>query len=240
MPPEERVAWLKEILLWIMLPAFLLPAVSGSALAATANGCHCFNDRTYDPKVPFAADDYLLTTTFNSLISRSFNLSKQRIVMLKMQGGVAADDLLIGLRLAQATQVDSQMLFDRRKGGTAWSTLLAEINLPPEVAESAWVTKLRAGGSATEAGESVADRMLADLFKIPARRLEELRSTGLDVKALSLILILTHYTGREPEFFIKQFQKDKKSWSEIASLVGVSPKAAGILILNYPAKELTD
>lgn len=223
-----------------MLPAVGLPAVSGAALAASADGCHCFQERAYDPKVPFAADDYILTTTFNSLISRSFNLSKQRIVMLKMEGGVSADDLLIGLRLAQASQADSQILFERRKGGTPWPTLLAEINLAPEVAEGAWVKKLRAGGSAGEAGESVANQMLVEFFKISLRKVQELRSAGLDSKALSLLLILAHYKGREPDFFINQYQVEKKSWSEIANLVGVSPKAAGILILNYPGKKLSE
>ncbi|HSH12945.1 MAG TPA: hypothetical protein VLA15_04325 [Desulfurivibrionaceae bacterium] len=227
-------------MLWVILPAALLLAGSGPALAATANGCHCFQERAYDPKVPFAADDYILTTTFNSLISRSFNLSKQRIVMLKMQGGVAGDDLLIGLRLAQTTQTDSQTLFDRRKAGTAWPALLAGINPAPELAGSAWFKKLKTGGPAAEAGEAVADRMLVEFFKVQPGRMEELRSAGLDARALSLALILAHYTGREPEFFIRQHQGEKKSWSEIAHLAGVTPKEAGILVLNYPEKKLTE
>lgn len=227
-------------MLWLLLPALLLPAVSGSALAATTDGCHCFQDRFYDPKAPFAADDYLLTTTFNSLISRFFSLSKQRIVLLKMQGGVAADDLLIGLRLAQASQADSQRLFDRLKSGASWPTLLAELDLAPEVREGALVKGLRAGGSAKAAGELVADQMLVEFFKVQPRRVQELRSAGFDSKALSLLLVLSHYTGRELGLFVRQFQSEKKSWSEITSLVGVSPKAAGILILNYPEKKLSE
>lgn len=240
MAPIACGARLTLYALGLLLSVVLPPWFDGAAYAASTNGCHCFQDRIYDPKAPFAADDYLLTTTFNSLISRSFSLSKQRIVLLKMQGGVAADDLLIGLRLAQASQVDSQRLFDRRKGGASWPTLLAELDLAPEVKDGALVKKLRDGGAAKEAGELVADQMLVEFFKVQPRRVQELRSAGFDSKALSLLLVLSHYTGRELGLFIRQFQSEKKSWSEIASLVGVSPKAAGILILNYPEKKLSE
>lgn len=226
--------------MWFLILAVLLIGDYGAAQAAATDGCHCFQDRAYDPQAPFAADEYLLTTTFNSLISRSFNLSKQRIVMLKMQGGVAPADLLIGLRLAQVSQVESQRLFDRRKGGASWSNLLEELDLTPAVKESALVIKLQAGGSSTEAGELVAEQMLVEFFTIPPRQVQELRAAGLNAKALSLVLILAHYTGRNPEFFIRQSQQEKKSWSEIASLVGVSPKAAGLLVLNYPEKRLSE
>lgn len=240
MPPKVRRAWLKVVLTLVIGPAVMLPALSDAPLAASATGCHCFNERAYDPQAPFAADDYILTTTFNSLISKSFNLSKQRIVMLKMQGGVAADDLLIGLHLAQVGQVDSQILFDRRKAGTTWATLLTEIKLPPAVKEDTLLKKLKAGGATREAGEAVADQMLVGLYKISLPKVQELRSAGLDSKAISLALVLSHYTGREPEFFIRQYQGEKKSWSEIAALVGVTPKAAGTLVLNYPEKQLSE
>lgn len=225
--------------MWLIFLALLLGGC-GAAQAATTNGCHCFQERAFDPRAPFAADGYLLATTFNSLIARSFNLSKQRIVLLKMQGGVAAADLLLGLELARLSRTDSQRLFEGRKTGVPWPTLLAELNLAPEVRDGALVKQLLAGGAASQAGELVADRMLGEFFALPPRQIQELRATGLDARALALVLGLAHYTGREPAFFIRQAQGEKRSWSEIAALVGVSPKAAGTLILNYPEKRLTE
>ena len=57
---------------------------------------HCFTKRVYNPAERFAADDYILATSFNSLLARLAALPKRQIVMIKMNDGVAQDDLLLG------------------------------------------------------------------------------------------------------------------------------------------------
>ena len=89
-----------RILLFLLL--FLVASVNVS-WAESAVTCHCFQDRSYDPVDKFAADDYILATSFNSLLAKSFDISKKQVVMLKMDEGVGQDDLLVGLKLTKLT-----------------------------------------------------------------------------------------------------------------------------------------
>lgn len=73
---------------------FLLVVVTfcmGQVYHATAAGtiqCHCFNNRVYNPAEKFAADAYILATSFNSLLARLAGLPKKQIVMIKMNQGL--------------------------------------------------------------------------------------------------------------------------------------------------------
>jgi len=64
----------------------------GSAVqvfAESAIQCHCFTDRSYNSADRFASDEYILATSFNSLLAKSFAITKRQNVMIKMNGGVA-------------------------------------------------------------------------------------------------------------------------------------------------------
>ena len=71
--------------------AGLLP-VAGRAAPATA--CHCYQDRSFDPARPAAADPYILATTRSSLLSAAFGVDKRSLVSAVMTG-TAAEDLWV-------------------------------------------------------------------------------------------------------------------------------------------------
>ncbi|HDS16446.1 MAG TPA: hypothetical protein ENN66_07550 [Proteobacteria bacterium] len=75
----------------------IIPAAAPGLLRA-APSCHCFRQREYDPGNHFAADTYLLATSFNSLLARYFGVEKKELVLLKMKGGIDEDELLPDLR----------------------------------------------------------------------------------------------------------------------------------------------
>jgi hypothetical protein len=66
----------KTALVFIILALSL--AVPGRTISAESTiNCHCFQDRTYNPTDPPASDDYILATSFNSFLARSFGITKR-------------------------------------------------------------------------------------------------------------------------------------------------------------------
>ena len=56
-------------LIFVCLGTTGLPVFAQSTI-----NCHCFLDRSYDPADKFAADEYILATSFNSLLAKSFDI----------------------------------------------------------------------------------------------------------------------------------------------------------------------
>ena len=101
---------IRKIVFAGLLPAGLavlaLTAVAGPAAANPAINCHCFQDRSYDPRRPAALDPYLLATTQNSLLAVVFEVPKRQLVRSKM-GGTPNDRIWIDLHLARGSQRES-------------------------------------------------------------------------------------------------------------------------------------
>ncbi len=216
-----------------MLLIFLI--VPEGATEETTIDCHCFKDRTCDPARKFAADEYILATSFNSLLAKAYGIPKKQIVLLKMQGGVDQNDLLIGLRAAKLSGADLQQLLMLRDGNYPWQDILANPDLADRIKNDPLLGKIKTGLADAEAGKQAADLLLADFFKVPPATVDKLRATGLNEKELTLIFILAHAKGKQPDTLAAQYQKEGKSWSEIADSLGIDPAAAGKLILDYPA-----
>jgi len=129
-----RLTTCRHLYLVLLLLA-LFPATSRAIPAIT---CHCFTERTYDPKKPTAVDPYLLATTQNSFLAAAFAVEKKTIV-LKKQAGAAADDLWIAYWLAAKTGRDVEKLLQERKGKGSWRQVVASLaiidNTPGTVAD---------------------------------------------------------------------------------------------------------
>ncbi len=223
--------------MFIALLFFFGPA--HDSFAESAINCHCFQDRTYNPADKFAADDYILATSFNSLLAKSFSMPKRRIVMLKMKEGVGQDDLLVGLKIANVTGIDLQKLLTlRRDKKFTWSTIISDLADKEHFNKDRLVEAIRSGLSVDEAGAGVADELIADFFKVPAETIQRFRTTGLNEKEMAVLFILAHAGDRKPEALVDLRTKEGKSWSEIANGFNIEPVAAGKLIIQYPAKQI--
>lgn len=228
---------LEKTCLFLVLLIIFCSGPAYHAIAKSAIQCHCFTDRTYNPAEKFAADSYILATSFNSLLARLADLPKKQIVMIKMNEGMAQDDVLISLKIAETTGQDLQKVLDLRRRSDSWAEIIAV--LPPQeaVIRDEILGVIRAGASTEVAATRIADESIAQFFGASEEEIRKLRLSGLNEKEITLTLLLNHVSEIQPEALVEQYKDKGRSWSEIAYSLGVEPKAAGKLILVYPAKK---
>ena len=219
----------------VKIPVLILFCVflQGTALAATS-GCHCFNERAFNPADKFAADDYILATTFNSLLSRTFDLPKRDIVMLKMQSGVEQNDLLIALKAAKVSGTELKHLLGFREKKFSWQKILSELLPSENFKNDPALQGIQSGLSDAEAAQRIADHLLVEFFRVPEKVVMSLRASGLNEKEMALLLIMDKAGKLPPLDGARQHAKEGKSWSEIAHQIGIEPAEAGKLIIDYP------
>ena len=219
---------------------FFAATQPGNAFAESAISCHCFQDRAFNPAEPFAADDYILATSFNSLLARSFNISKSQIVMLKMKEQVGQNDLLIGLKIAKITGADLEKLLGHRRENQSWPVIIASLTQQEPIENDRILAAIESGMTVEEAGGAIAEELIGNFYSMPAEVIQKLRVAGLNEKEMALVFVLAHVSDRQPQALVAQHDREGKSWSGIADSLGIEPAAAGKLILHYPAKQITD
>ena len=211
-----------------------LPLLAYSAEMAA--GCHCFRNRTFDPANTFVADDYLLTTTSNSLMAGHFNISKRKIIMMKMQGGASNNDLLIGLHIAAVSNTNVSRVLALREqseknGGKSWQdTLQSTPELSRTGKSDTLLQLIRDGLSDEQAGNEITNSMLHDRFRVAPALLRDFQKNGLSSPETVLILTLADYTGTDPGTILS-LHKNGLSWSAIAHNFGLAPVDVGKLLI---------
>ena len=206
--------------------------------AESAIKCHCFTERSYNPADKFASDEYILATSFNSLLARFYNIPKRQIVMIKMNEGMAQDDLLISLKLAKITGIDLRKFLSLHREKKTWASIISGLSQQAAIKNDEILEAIRSGMLSEEAGVMIADEMIVEFYEIMTEKLKILRKSGLNEKEMALLFILAHRSEIQPEALMEQYKKQGRSWSEIAYSLGVEPEAAGKLILAYPARQI--
>jgi len=215
----------------------------GSPLFAFAEStiqCHCFTARTYNPADRFAADDYLLATSFNSLLARSYNVPKRQIVMIKMNEGASQEELLISLKLSAITREDPRKFLGQRQENNTWPQIISGLTQGERIKNDAILEAIRTGTPAEEAGAKIADEIIGAFFGIAPDEIRKLRAFGLNEKEITLIYILVHAGGQKTEALVEKHERQGMSWGEIANGLGLEPAAAGELILAYPTGQISE
>jgi hypothetical protein len=215
----------------------LFSAAAGKSFAESTIKCHCFKDRSYNSANRFAADDYILATSFNSLLSRSYNIPKRQIIMLKMKEGVGQDDLLISLQVSELTGLDHRKLLSLRRDKQTWSQIFSGLVQQDRITKDPLMEAVRSGLPVEQAGDRLADKLIKTFYKVTTVEINKMRLSGLSEKEIALVFILAHARGQQPAALVEQYKKKGKSWSEIAADLGVEPETAGKLILVYPAMQ---
>lgn len=241
MDKKQEVNMLKPKTGLFLLALILLTlGPAQNAFAESTINCHCFQSRSYDPTDKFSADDYILATSFNSLLAKSFDISKKQVVMLKMDEGVGQDDLLVGLKITKLSGGYLEQLLGLRRAGYTWSQIISGMEQQEIINNDKLAKGIKSGMPVYEAGARVADEMIEGFYKIPAEEIKRFRAYGLDEKEMVLVFILAHFKNQKPEIFVEQYKKQGSSWSQIAFNLGIEPAAAGKLILAYPAKQINN
>jgi len=224
-------------LFFITIVLFIL-GPSLHAFAESAIKCHCFTERSYNPADKFASDEYILTTSFNSLLAKYYDIPKRQIVMIKMNEGMAQDDLLVSLKLAKTTGINLRKFLSLHRENKTWASIISGLSQQETIKKDEILEAIMSGMPSEDAGVMVADEMIAEFYKIPAEKIKSLKKSGLNEKEIALLFILAHTSEIQPEALMEQYKIKGRSWSEIANSLGIEPGAAGKLILAYPAKQI--
>ncbi len=206
------------------LAVFVLIAVLFLPGHAPAVSCHCFQDRSFDPARPDAADAYFLATTQNALIAAALDVPKRGIVKAKM-GGADADLLWVVYYVANRTGLETSELIDAYSSpATGWLPLMAKLLEStasfdrPFVAALASPADLR--GLATGAYRSVMTRQLG----IAEDLLDRLEMSGASRKEQILAIFLSLLLGEAPDEICKAVKSGRRSWGELLASTGLDPK----------------
>lgn len=209
----------------------LIPAQAAHAAGDAAN-CHCFKNRNFNKTDTFASDDYLLTTTFNALLANEFNISKGRIVMMKMQGGVSNTDMIISLFLARETGVEVNALLDMKKtqNWAATANRAKTKAVTPDIEEK--LKFITPQSSDEEIAGRITDNLIIARFPSGRESLQQLKSTRLTAREIVLANTLADHSGTSVQAISKQYLDKGFSWSEIAHNLGLEPAGVGKLLLT--------
>jgi hypothetical protein len=222
-----------KILFFLVVVLFIVGNASAMEVPQSATNCHCFQERAFEQQKKFAADTYLLTTSFNSFIAANFHISKRQIVMMKMQGGVHPDDLLIGLYVSRAGKVDLNSLLAILKNDGTWKQVMesGSVQHSPDT-DRTFNVIAAAGDDKTEAVEAVTDRLLEEFFGSTAPDIMGLRQEGAKGREMTLVYLLEKYAKPQTAAvdILRMYTRQQKSWGEIAHSFGLTPKETGKLI----------
>ncbi len=223
---------MKNLFVIVCVLVFVTQALAMDKPESAIN-CHCFQERSFDPQKKFAADKYLLTTSFNSFIAANFHISKGQIVMMKMKGGIDPDNLLIALFVAQVEGVELDSLLAILDNGGTWKQILESEGLQKSGSPQAVFKAIIATGDDTgEAAELVTDQLLKEFFKISDMDIAMLRKKGANGREITLVYLLERYGKSEKTASViyTMHSKEQKSWGEIAAFFGLTPKETGKLL----------
>lgn len=195
-------------------------------------GCHCFKERTYSPEKRFAADPYLLTTSFNSFIAENFNISKRQIVMMKMQGGIDPDTLLIALYVAREGGVPLDTVLAVKENGGTWQQLLASPSIQGGPAAKEIFTAIVNSAGDKAAADIVTDQLVQDYFSLTEQDVQAIRKQGATGRELVLVNILASQPFIEQSALELQnlYSGKQQSWAQIAASFNLTPKQTGRLL----------
>jgi hypothetical protein len=202
--------------------AFLLAA---AALATPRSGraeptvaCHCFQNRTFDPTDPAAADRYILATTRSSLLSGSFGTPKASLVRAVMSG-TAPEDLWVANWAAARTGMSPVWLLSARDETRSWKAALAGtkgLGAPFEAA-------LARGASSTELAALAVDDVLTARLGVDPAAVRSLREAGATSE---LVIIATFLSGRlrQPGTeLLARTASGKATWGTLLRDAGLAP-----------------
>ena len=219
-------------ILFLTLACFCLSTMATSGRAQPTSRCHCFRDRVFDPATPFAADDYLLTTSFTSLIAATLGISKRQIIMMKMKDRIDPETLLIAAYIAKNTRSQLNLLLSIHDNGGSWQRIVGAPSLQKKAAQDTVLSSIAKGLPDRQISQLVADQIVSRHYGLSAATIQSLRRQGFSSKEINLLCALHTYKNRSFQHLITMRQTRQMSWSAIANSLQLTPKEMGIRILT--------
>lgn len=200
--------------------ALLLAAPAAWAMIPTIN-CHCFQDRSYDPSRPSAADAYFLASAQNTLLALVFERPKRDVVMAK-QGGTSNDDLWIAYRAAQRSDLGPGVLLGERRRAAHWGEVLSrhgiDLAVPGVDPRDGWDEAL---------ARAILDQVLTERGLAAPATLAQLRAAGCDPQETILAALLAKASGRPATAIVHQVKEQHRPWGELLAAAGLADDLGG-------------
>lgn len=203
----------------LALAAALAALLPGAARAAPAAACHCYQDRTFDPARPAAADPYVLATVRSSLLSAAFGVEKRSLVAAVMSGTAAEDLWVATFAGARAGRPAAALLALREERGS-WSAALRGLSGLDGPFRAALD---RGAGAEALAAVAVDEVLVARLGATPAG-LRALAAAGASPSERILATALSAHLQAPTAPLVAQVRAGKASWGEVLRDAGLAPK----------------
>jgi len=204
--------------------------LSNSVFAMQITGCHCFQNRQFDPAQPGAVDPYLLATTQNSFLAAIFGIDKKQIVQAKMRGGASGDNLWIAHFIGLKTGADAKDLLDSRKTSGSWKKALEQIKVNYKLLGSYFERPFAQDISDKEMSSMIVDQMIIDYFGAKKSDIKIMRSRGAQNKEIILSSFLYRKTNRSASFYYSSVSSGQSTWGTLLHGLEIEAKEMGVEI----------
>ena len=193
----------------------LLPAVARPEATA---GCHCFQDRTFEPARPGAADPYILATTRSSLLSAAFGVPKTELVRAVMTG-TTPEDLWVAHWAAARSKRQPAGLLDARAEKGSWRAALAGAGTLGPAFDAALA---RDAGAPELAALAVDDVLVARTRASPAA-LKAIRAAGAGTEELVVATVVSSKLGAPVLPLVVEVRAGRTTWGAVLHEAGIDP-----------------
>lgn len=190
-----------------------------SARPESTTGCHCFQDRTFEPARPGAADAYILATTRSSLLSAAFGVPKAELVRSVMTG-TTPEDLWIAHYAAARTKRPAKELLAARAAKGTWGAALAGAGSLGEPFDAA----LARGASASELASIAVDDVLVQRARARPAALRAIRSAGATTEETVVATVLSARLGAPVLPLVAEVKGGRATWGGVLDAAGIEPK----------------
>jgi hypothetical protein len=202
---------MKKNAFFLALFLLFLPA---AALANPIIACHCFQERSYNPDKPAAADPYFLATTQNSLLAATFALVKRQVVREKMSG-TPGEQLWVAHYLAARGELPASLLLSARDRSGSWQAAVSLLNLENRDLAQPFADLLAADAGDEALSAAVVDEIVSGRLGIPADEVSALRRQGADNARLILAAYLGRRQSRPPLEIYEEVSAGGATWGEL-------------------------
>jgi hypothetical protein len=204
--------------------AFLLAATLAAAVPARSDAtpsvsCHCYQDRTFDPERPAAADPYILATTRSSLLSAAFAVDKRSLVSAVMTG-TAAEDLWVAQYAGARAGRPAAALLALHQDRGSWAAALA--GLPG--LDGRFTAALGAGADSRALAALAVDDVLVTRLHADPAAVKALREAGATPEERILASALAAQLSAPTVPLAINVRAGKASWGEVLRDAGLTPR----------------
>ena len=206
-------------------PAALLLAAAVAATAPSAShaaptvACHCYQDRTFDPARPAAADPYILATTRSSLLSAAFGVDKRSLVSAVMTG-TAAEDLWVAHHAGARTGRPAAALLDLRAERGSWAAALDGLN----GLDAPFAAALAGGADGRALAALAVDDVLLSRLRVTPAAVSSLREAGATPEERILASALAAHLSAPTAPLVVQVRAGKATWGQVLADSGLAPR----------------